>query len=69
MPADARMESLNKVYLVLLQKTPGAECIGDFRPISLSNSIYLIIAKVGANRLREVLDVLDFSLLLFRGGR
>ena len=51
-----QMESLNKFYLVLLPKTPGAECIGDFRPISLSNSIYLIIANVVPNRLREVLD-------------
>ena len=50
------MENLNKVYLILLPKTAGAESIGDFWPISLSNSIYLIIAKVLANRLREVLD-------------
>ena len=49
------MESLNKVYLVLLPKTAGAECIGDFWPIPQSNSIYLIITKVVANRLREVL--------------
>ena len=45
------MENLNKVYLVLLPKTTGAEQISDFRPISLSNSIYLIIAKVLTNRL------------------
>ena len=51
-----QMESLNKVYLVVLPKIAGAEHIGDFWPISLSNSIYLIIAKVLANRLREVLD-------------
>ena len=51
-----QMESLNKVYLVVLPKTARAEHIGDFWPISLSNSIYLIIAKVLANRLREVLD-------------
>ena len=51
-----QMESLNKVYLILLLKTTRAEYRGDFRPISLSNSIYLIIAKVLANRLREVLD-------------
>ena len=36
----------------------GAEQIGDFRPISLLNSIYLIIAKVLANRLRSVLPAL-----------
>ena len=53
-----KMERLNKVYLVLISKIPGAEQIGDFRPIALSNSIYLIIAKVVATRLREVMDSL-----------
>ena len=42
-------------YIVLISKVQGAEQIGDFRPISLSNSIYLIIAKVLANRLRGIL--------------
>ena len=53
---QCQMERLNKVYIVLLPKIPGAESIGDFRPIALSNSIYLIIAKVLAYRLRDVLD-------------
>ena len=53
-----QMEWLNKVYLVLIPKVPGAEQIGDFRPIALSNSIYLVIAKILANRLREVMDSL-----------
>ena len=52
------MEQLNKVFLILIPKTPGAEQIGDFRPIALSNSIYLIVTKVLANRLREVMDIL-----------
>ena len=39
-----------------LPKTAGAKHIGNFWPNSLSNSIYLIIAKVLANRLCEVLD-------------
>ena len=51
-----QMERLNKVFLVLIPKNPGAEQISDFRPIALSNSIYLIIAKVLANRLQEVMD-------------
>ena len=52
------MERLNRAYLVLIPKTAGAENIGDFRPISLSNSIYLIITKVPANRLRGTLESL-----------
>ena len=49
------MDQLNKAYIILLPKVEGAELIGDFRPISLLNSIYLIVAKVLANRLRLVL--------------
>ena len=55
---QCQMERLNKAYIVLLSKIPRAESIGDFRPIALSNSIYLIIAKVLANRLRDVRDSL-----------
>ena len=53
-----QMERFNKVYLVLIPMVPGAEKINDFRPIALSNSIYLTIAKVLANRLHEVMDSL-----------
>ena len=49
------MNRLNRAYIILLPKVEGAEQIGDFQPISLSNSIYLIIAKVLAHRLRTVL--------------
>ena len=52
------MDRINRAYITLLPKTSGAERVGDFRPISLSNSIYLIIAKVLANRLRELLGTL-----------
>ena len=46
------MGRINRAYITLLPKVSRAERVGDFRPISLSNSIYLIIAKVLANRLR-----------------
>ena len=52
------MDQLNRAYIILLPKVEGVERIGDFRPISLSNSIYLIIAKVLANRLRTALPAL-----------
>ena len=53
---QCQMECLNKVYIILLPKIHGAELIGDFCPIVLSNSIYLIIAKALANCLRKVVD-------------
>ena len=52
------MDRLNKAYIVLLPKVQGAEQIGDFRPILLSHSLYLIFAKVLANRLWAVLPLL-----------
>ena len=53
-----RMGQINQAYITLLPKTSGAERVGDFRPIFLSNSIYLIIAKVLTNRLRGLLGTL-----------
>ena len=52
------MDSLNKALLVHIPKCHAAEQVGDFRPIALSNSLYLIIAKALANRLREVINSL-----------
>ena len=36
----------------------GVVDIGDFRPISLSNSLYLILTKLMANWLRDSIDAL-----------
>ena len=55
---SSRMDRIHWAYITLLPKTPGAKRVGDFRPISLSKSIYLIITKVLANRLRELLGTL-----------
>ena len=52
------LDRLNRAYIVLIPKVPGVEHVRDFWPISLSNSIYLIIAKVLANQLRKVLPPL-----------
>ena len=52
------MGRINWAYIMLLPKIFGAERVGNFRPISLSNNIYLIIVKVLANRLRGLLGTL-----------
>ena len=38
---QANMEKINKSYLFMLPKRQGAKSINDYRPIALSNSIYL----------------------------
>ncbi|XP_075662980.1 uncharacterized protein LOC142632471 [Castanea sativa] len=54
----------------LIPKKNGASNIRDFRPISLMGSVYKILAKVYANRLKEVLDrLISESQNSFVGGR
>ncbi|GJW13202.1 RNA-directed DNA polymerase, eukaryota [Tanacetum coccineum] len=45
----------NSSFIALIPKTPGANLVKDFRPISLIGSFYKIIAKILANRLVFVL--------------
>ena len=52
------VRSLNSTFIVLVRKKGGAEDIKDFRPISLVNSLYKLIAKVLANRLKKVMSKL-----------
>ena len=49
-------KSLNGTFIALIPKKNGASNIREFRPISLVGSVYKILAKVLANRLKEVLD-------------
>jgi hypothetical protein len=55
---EAFERSLNLTFVVLIPKKVGVSDVEDFRPISLTGSIYKIISKMLANRLREVLGLL-----------
>nr|GFA33446.1 RNA-directed DNA polymerase, eukaryota, reverse transcriptase zinc-binding domain protein [Tanacetum cinerariifolium] len=46
----------NSSFIALIPKVPDSNLVKDFRPISLIESVYKIIAKILANRLVNVLD-------------
>ena len=52
------IKSINASFLVLIPKKGGAEDLKDFRPISLVGSLYKLLAKVLANRLKKAMGKL-----------
>jgi hypothetical protein len=62
--------SLNATFFALIPKKNDAMNIKDFRLISLIGSVYKLLSKVLANRLKEVLDdVISESQNAFVSGR
>ena len=61
---------VNATFLVLVPKRGGAEDLKDFRPISLVGSLYKLLAKVLANRIKKVMGkVISESQNAFVEGR
>ena len=53
--------SINATFLVLIPKKGGTEDLKDFMPISLLGSLYNILVKVLANRLKKVVAKVVFD--------
>ena len=54
---DQFVKSLNATFLVLVPKGRTVEDLKDLRPISLVGSLYKILSKVLANRIRRVMSL------------
>ena len=52
------LADLNKTLITLIPKIKGPETIGNFRLVSLCNSIYKIITKIIVARIRPHLEKL-----------
>ncbi|KAK1300089.1 hypothetical protein QJS10_CPB13g01268 [Acorus calamus] len=62
--------ALNVTFLSLIPKKVGATELGDFRPISLVNGSFKLVAKVLANRLKLAINsMVDDSQSAFIPGR
>ena len=48
-------KGINSIFIVLIAKVDSPQCLGDFHPISMVNSVYKILLKVLANHLRWVI--------------
>jgi hypothetical protein len=49
------LESINSSYITLIPKIDSPMRSGDFRPISLLNTVIKIITKILENRLQKVI--------------
>lgn len=55
---NASIFYVNDTYITLIPKVKDAQTVGGFRPISLCNVSYKIVAKILANRLKGILPII-----------
>jgi len=63
-------KGINNTFIALIPKVDSRQRLNDFRPISLVGSMYKILSKVLANRLRSIMgSVISDSQSTFIKGR
>lgn len=63
------VRGLNSSFITLIPKIPSPQKIDDYRPISLIGGLYKIVAKVLAERLSRVIDLViaDNQIAFIKG--
>ena len=49
------VKGINSSFLALIPKKPNPDCLNDYRPISLINSICKLLAKMLSRRMKSVM--------------
>ncbi|KAK3231055.1 hypothetical protein Dsin_002936 [Dipteronia sinensis] len=64
------VKKINHTFIALIPKIPNLKAMGDYRPISLMGSMFKVVAKTLANRIKKVMDsVIGESQMTFVKGR
>jgi len=55
------LRGINNIFISLIPKKDCPQTLNDFRPISLVGSLYKVLAKLLANRLKNVIGRCHFG--------